>query len=105
MNFSQVSGDGRLKKKKYPQDPWYILFYLFIFYVDHFKVFIEFIIIVLSLMTFFFLEEKFYGCQTCGILAPRPRIKPAHPARGGAVLTTGPPGKSPRVDFFNLGGT
>ena len=31
---------------------------------------------------------------TCGILVPRPWIKPASPALEGGFLTTGPPGKS-----------
>ena len=35
-----------------------------------------------------------FGREACGILAPRPRIKPAPPALEGEVLTTGPPGKS-----------
>ena len=30
----------------------------------------------------------------CGILVPRPGIKPASPALEGGFLTTGPPGKS-----------
>ena len=57
MNFSKVSGDGRLKKKKISlKIPG--IFYLFSFYVDHFKVFIEFITIVLLLMTFLFFGGK-----------------------------------------------
>ena len=38
----------------------------------------------------------FFGREACGILAPRPGIKPALPALEGKVLTTGLPGKSPR---------
>ena len=38
----------------------------------------------------------FFGHKARGILALRPRIKPAPPALEGEVLTTGPPGKSPR---------
>jgi len=36
----------------------------------------------------------------CGILVPRPGIKPVSPALQGGFLTTGPPGKSPQ--FFLL---
>ena len=32
--------------------------------------------------------------KACGILVPRPGIKPASPALAGGFLTTGPPGKS-----------
>ena len=32
--------------------------------------------------------------MACGILVPRPGIKPASPALEGGFLTTGPPGKS-----------
>ena len=35
-----------------------------------------------------------FGCKTCGISAPWPRIEPALPALEGKVSTTGPPGKS-----------
>ena len=37
----------------------------------------------------------FFGREACGILAPRPGIKPSPPALEGEVQTTGPPGKSP----------
>ena len=33
----------------------------------------------------------------CGILVPRPGIKPESPALEGGFFTTGPPGKSPVV--------
>ena len=36
----------------------------------------------------------FFGHEACGILAPRPGIKPVPPALEGEVLTTGPSGKS-----------
>ena len=38
----------------------------------------------------------FLGHEACGILASCPGIKPAPPALEGEVLTTEPPGKSPR---------
>ena len=50
--------------------------------MDHFKVFIEFVTILLSLMLW--LEG----------LAPQPGIEPAPPALEGEVLTTGQSGKS-----------
>ena len=37
----------------------------------------------------------FFGREACGILAPRPGIKPTPPALEGEVLTTGPPEESP----------
>ena len=52
-----------------------------------FKVFIEFITIVLLCFGCF-------GLETCGILTPRPGIKPAPSAPEGRVLTTGLPGQS-----------
>lgn len=35
-----------------------------------------------------------FGFLACGILAPRPGMKPTPPALEGHVLTTGPPRKS-----------
>ena len=54
-----------------------------------FKVFIEFVTILLLFFMFWF-----FGGEACGILAPRPGIEPAPPALEGEVLTPGPPGKS-----------
>ena len=42
-----------------------------------------------------------FGCEACGILAPRPGIKLAPPALEGEGLTTGPPGKSLYYFLFN----
>ena len=53
-----------------------------------FKVFIEFITIMLL---FYVLA---FGPEACGILASRPGIEPTPPALEGEVLTTGPPGRS-----------
>ena len=53
-----------------------------------FKVFIDFVTILLLFYVWFF------GRDACGILVPRPGIKPAPPALEGEVLTTEPPGKS-----------
>ena len=41
----------------------------------------------------------FFDREACGILAPRPGIKPAPPALEGEVLTTGPPGKSQQLIY------
>ena len=54
-----------------------------------FKVFIEFVTILLL-----FYVLVFFGRKACGILAPRPGIEPVLPALEGKVLTTGLPGKS-----------
>ena len=53
-----------------------------------FKVFIEFVTILL-LFTFWL-----FGHEACGILAPQPGIEPAPPPLEGDVLAIGPPGKS-----------
>ena len=42
----------------------------------------------------------FWPKKACGLLAPRPGIKPAPPALEGEVLSTGPPGKSPLLFFL-----
>ena len=43
------------------------------------------------------------SCPTaCGILVPRPGIEPVSPALEDRFLTTGPPGKSPTLDVFDL---
>ena len=62
----------------------YLLFFFF-------KVFIEFVTILLLFFLMFFC---FFGLEARGILAPRPGIEPAPPVLEGKVLTTGPPGKS-----------
>ena len=54
-----------------------------------FKVFIEFVTILLLFMVWFFGQERH------GILAPQPGIEPTPPTLEGKVLTTGLPGKSP----------
>ena len=56
-----------------------------------FKVFIEFVIL---LLLFYILDFWLQGIR---ILAPRPRIKPALPTLEGEVLTSGPPAKSQSV--------
>ena len=55
-----------------------------------FKVFIESVVVLLLFYVLIF----FFGSEACGILAPQPGVKPAPPALGGKVLTTGPSGKS-----------
>ena len=51
------------------------------------------------------LEFSFFfwpHCAACGILVPRPGIEPVPPAVERGVLTTGPPGKSPKIAFSIL---
>ena len=60
-----------------------------------FKVFIEFVTILLLIYVFGF----FCGCEARGILAPWSGIEPASPALEGEVLTTGLPGKSLPLPF------
>ena len=55
-----------------------------------FKVFIEFVTILLLFYVLFF----FFGHEVCGILAPQPGIEPSPTALEDEVLTTGQPGKS-----------
>ena len=62
-------------------------------------------------------EHRFYGTQAsvvaanrlscmwdvaCGILVPRPGIKPVSPALAGGFLTTRQPGTSPKSEFFEV---
>ena len=42
----------------------------------------------------------FFGHKPCGILVPQAGIEPAPLAPEGKVLTTGPPGKSPKIFFM-----
>ena len=64
-------------------------FYKVFFMWSIFKVFIDFVIILLLLFMFWSA-----GREACGISVPQPAIKPAPPVLEGDVLTTGPPGKS-----------
>ena len=57
-----------------------------------FKVFTEFITILLLCFGVF-------GCEVCGILGPRPGIKPAAPELEDEVLTTGMSEKSLKRPF------
>ena len=41
-----------------------------------------------------------FSHEACGIFTPWPGIEPAPPALEGEILTTGPPGKSPRTMVF-----
>ena len=54
-----------------------------------FKVFIEFVTILLL-----FYVLVFFGHKACGIPAPCAGLKPTLPALEGEILTTGTPGKS-----------
>jgi len=57
------------------------------------KVFIKFVAIL------FLVYVPVFGHKADGILAPSPGIKSATLALKGEVLTTGPPGKSPLLNF------
>ena len=73
----------------------FLYFFLFVFKfffldVDHF-------LSLLNLLQYCFcFMFWFLGHEACGILASCPGIKRAPPALEGEVLTTEPPGKSPR---------
>ena len=59
----------------------------FFFNADHvFKVFIEFVTMLLLSYALIF------GQEACSILAPQPGMEPAPPALEVEVLTTAPPG-------------
>ena len=64
-----------------------------------FKVFIEFVTI---LLLFYVLFCFVFGHGVRGILVPQPGIKHTPPALDGEVLTMGPPGKSPQLRLEHL---
>ena len=66
-----------------------------------FKVFTEFVTILLLVFCFFF-KLWFFSFKACGILTPRLRIEPAALALEGEAFTTGPPGKSHDSSFNNV---
>ena len=68
-------------------EDWYIIPGLF-FICTIFKVFIEFVTILLLFWT------GGFGHEVCGILVSWPGIEFTPPALEGEVLTTGPPGKA-----------
>ena len=63
-------------------------FFFILFFFLNFKVFIEFVVVLLLLFTFWL-----FGHEACGISAPQEGIKPSPPALEGEISTTGPPGK------------
>ena len=67
-----------------------LCFKIFFFDVDHFFKTIYWICYNIASVLCF----GFFGPEACGILAPRPRIKPSPTALEDRVLTIGPPGKS-----------
>ena len=69
--------------------------FIFIFLMPIFKVFIEFVKILLL-----FYVLIFFGCEACGIITSWPGIRPVPLALEGEVLTTGPPGKSWGYSFI-----
>ena len=64
-------------------------FFFFFFNLDHLKVFIEFVTILLQLFIFWF-----FSPEMCGILAPKPGIKSDSLHWEGEVSTTGLSGNS-----------
>ena len=80
-----------------PKTCWacFIVFKIFFLYRPFFKVFMEFVTILLL----FYVS---WGHQACRILAPWLGIEPTPPALEGKVLTTGPPGKSGPCTNFKL---
>ena len=74
------------------------IFFLKFFWVQiiYFKYFIKFVTI-----SFLFMF-RFFVCEACGILAPKPGIKPRSPAVENEFLTTGPPGKSHKAGILFL---
>ena len=77
---------------------YFILKMFFLMWII-FKVFIEFVTILLPFFMFWFI---FFGCTAHKILAFWPRIEPVSPALKAEVLTTGPPGKSQAKEFLEL---
>ena len=50
-------------------------------------------------MLLFYVFCLSFSQESCGVLAPRPRVEPASPALKGKGLTAGPPGKSLKIYF------
>ena len=73
----------------------------FFFYVDQF---LKSLLNLLQLRLFF-LMLWLTDHKACGILASQPGIEPTHPALEGEILTTGPPGKSLRENFYSALGS
>ena len=65
--------------------PFFYYYYLRVFVMwTIFKVFIKFVTKLILFSDWFF----FFGCVACGVLGPRPGIKPGPLALEGTVLTT-----------------
>ena len=73
------------------------LFFFFFLIWTIFKVFTEFVTILLL-----FYVSIFWPREACGILAPRPGIAPATPALEGETLSTGLPGKSQQSNVIAI---
>ena len=79
---------------------WIFLSFLrFFFMWTIFKVFTEFVSILLPLYVLIFWGFFWGGHEICGILVSQPRIKPASPELEGKVLIPGPPAKSQAALF------
>ena len=75
--------------EQYGLTSYFIIFFKIFFMWIVFKVFIEFVTVLLWFYVLFF-----FSCKSCGILAPQPGIEPTPPALEGEVLISGPPGRS-----------
>ena len=78
-----------------------VFFFVFVFVLLWviFKVFIDFVTILLLFLSSDFLAKImfwFFGHEACGILAPQLGTEPTPPALEGEDSTTGPPGTSPK---------
>ena len=83
---------------------WLLFFFCFVFKIFYlmrtiWKIFTGFVIVLLLFYVLFFF---FFGCETCGILTPRPGIESTPSTLEGEVLSTGPPGKSDYCYFSYL---
>ena len=75
---------------QHTDDDYFLSFFFQIFwcgpfFLMNFKIFIEFVILLLSYVW------EFSGHGACEVLAPQPGIRPAPPALKGEVLTSGSP--------------
>ena len=66
----------------------FFFLYSLLFFKKNFKVFIEFVTVLLLLFMLWL-----FGHEACGISAPQEGIEPSPPALEGEISTTGPPGK------------
>ena len=101
-NIEHLTCSASVVKVQMVQPPWNTTWFFFNFFFNFFFFWCgPFLKSLLNLLQHCFCFMLwFFGCKTCGILAPWPGIEPAPPALEGEVLTTGPPEKS--LDFFKI---